>query len=120
MAPENQDQMHAIVEQFKRGANRYHEGREDEDIQVQGEGKKDVFSALRALDALGPHGRDALIPLLDDPNPGIRVYAAGSLVKRMPELALPVLEDIKDYCITLAHRSASDMLWKYGKGILGL
>jgi hypothetical protein len=109
-----------IVQRFKTGALLYAEGIEDEDNSVQDEGVAGVKNALRELDELGPHGRDALIPLLDDSAPGIRVYAAGSLVKIVPDRAVAELKHLQDFCPNRTHMTASYMMWRYEHGELNL
>jgi hypothetical protein len=110
----------AVILQFKKGALLYHQGCEDEDNSVQDKGVKGTKDAVRILDALGPDGRKALIPLMSDPDPGIRVYAAGYLLKIMPEEAAALLEREQDYGMTRAHMTAFYMLWRHKKGELTL
>lgn len=109
-----------LIEQFKAGAILYHQGLEDEKLAVQKRGQKSVLSAIQALDALGPHGRDSLIPLLEHSDPGVRVYAAGALLKVIPERALAVLEEIDNFGLTRAHMSAFQMLWSHKHGYFSL
>ena len=72
-----QPQIAALLDRFKAGAQLYAESIEIEDNEAADEGKMSSRAAVQALDAKGPHGRDVLIPLLDDPDPAIRV--AGGL-----------------------------------------
>lgn len=51
---------------------------------------------VATLDARSPDGRVALVPLLDHPDPAVRVAAGVRLLKLMPERALPVLEKVRD------------------------
>jgi hypothetical protein len=110
----------AIVEQFKVGAAMYDAAYEDEDIDAQKEGIKIARAAIRSLDDIGTDGRKALIPLLHDPNPGIRVYAAGCLVKTVPDQAISVLTEIRDRCLTRTHMTAFRFLWSHENGGLKL
>ena len=109
-----------LIEQFTAGAVLYHQGLEDEALRVQRKGQQAVLGAIKALDALGPHGRKSLFPLLDHPDPGVRVYAAGTLVKIIPEQALTVLQEIKNFGITRAHMTAFHMLQSIQDGDLRL
>ncbi|HLZ65461.1 MAG TPA: HEAT repeat domain-containing protein [Aliidongia sp.] len=120
--PQHNDEksIHQLVEQFKAGAILYHQGLEDEKLAVQRRGQKAVLSAIQELDAFGPEGRNNLIPLLDHPDPGVRVYAAGTLVKVIPERALAVLKEIDDFGMTRAHMTAFHMLWSHTHGGLKL
>ena len=109
-----------LIEQFTAGAVLYHQGLEDEALRVQRKGQQAVLGAIKALDALGPHGRKSLFPLLDHPDPGVRVYAAGTLVKIIPERALAALQEIKNFGITRAHMTAFHMLQSIQDGDLRL
>jgi hypothetical protein len=60
-----------------------------------------------------------LVPLLADPEWGVRVFAAGCLVRVMPERALVVLKDVRA-SPTRERMRAADMLWKYEHGELDL
>jgi hypothetical protein len=106
----------AIIEQFKKGAAMYDAAYEDEDIDAQKEGIKMAKAAIQALDDIGPAGREALIPLLNDPHPGIRVYAAGCLTRIIPERAIAVLTEIRDSCLTRTHMTAFRLLWSHEHG----
>jgi hypothetical protein len=46
------------------------------------------------LDLYGPQGREALLPLLEDPEWNIRATAAAYLLKIMPQRALDVLQSV--------------------------
>jgi hypothetical protein len=109
-----------VVEQFKRGAIVAHFGYEDEDRAMQRVGLKSAHRAVQILDTEGDDGRLALVPLLEDPDWGIRVLAAGYLVKVIPERALAVLQEIDEQCPTRARMTASHMLWDHKHGYLKL
>ena len=49
------------------------------------------IAAWEALRAFGAQGRDALLPLLDDPRPSIAVMAAAFLLRHAPDRSLAVL-----------------------------
>lgn len=83
--------IHFAVTQFKRGAIVYIWGYEMDDKKMQGAGRACAELAIGCLDELD-EGRTPIVPLLDDPDLSVRVFAAGFLVKVMPERALPVLE----------------------------
>ncbi len=73
---------------------------------------------MKELDALGPHGRDALIPLLEDSQPAVRVWAAAALLKIIPERALAVLHEIKTRSLSDARMIACRLLILYEEGQL--
>ena len=100
----------ALVERFKRAAIVAHCGHEDEDLAMQSAGIAAARRAVETLDALRSDGRQALVPLLDDPDWGVRAYAAGYLLERMPARALTVLKDIDARCPTSASMTAYRML----------
>ena len=83
------------LKKFKRGAIVYVWGYELDDEQMQGAGLKSAELAIEFFDAV-VQSRMSLVPLLDDPDLSIRVFAAGFLVKVMPERALPVLEELAE------------------------
>jgi hypothetical protein len=102
-----------LIERFKRGAIVTHFGYEDEDNAMTGAGIDSAKGAIKLLDALGPETRLALLPLLEDPDWSIRVFAAGYLLKAAPERALPVLKQIKEECLTRARFTAFQFLWDH-------
>jgi hypothetical protein len=109
-----------LIERFKRGAIVTHFGYEDEEDAMQLAGINSVKRAIEILDMFGPEARLALLPLLEDPDPGVRVFAAGYLVKAAPHHALPVLKEISELCLTEARMTARQMLWRRERGELGL
>ncbi len=117
MSGENYDfAVRFLIEQFKHAAIVAHFGYEDEDRAMQRAGigaAKRVVQGLDAFDA-----RLALAPLLEDPDWGVRVSAAGYLVKALPELALAVLKDSHLHGSTEARLTASAILQKYERGEL--
>jgi hypothetical protein len=109
-----------IIERFKMGALLVDEARENFDADTEIEGIKMIRESLKELDTPGPDGRNALVPLLDDPAPAIRAYAAGALVKIVPDRALTVLHEIRDRCLTVAHLIAGNLLILHEHGGLTL
>jgi hypothetical protein len=105
-----------MTAQFKRAAIVYHWGYEDDDDDMRAAGKKSAEQAVAALDTCGTRGRMALVPLLDDPDPSVRVFAAGFLVKVMPERALAALKEVQDRCLTRAHMTAFHFLERHENG----
>ena len=69
----------------------------DELLDITGENRVVglMHEAARQLDRLDP-GRDALLPLLSDPDAGVRAYAGAYLIKLMSDRAIPVLRDIEE------------------------
>ncbi len=109
-----------LVEQFSRAAIVTHFGYEDEDNAMQLAGLRSAKQAIQVLDTFGPDARLALVPLLDDPDWSIRVFAAGYLAKIMPERALPALQDIRLRAPTRARMTAFNMLQANERGELDL
>jgi hypothetical protein len=105
----------AMTAQFKRAAIVYHWGYEYDDARMQFAGKKSAEEAISALDTC-KDGRLALVPYLDDPDPSVRVMAAGYLVKVMPERALAVLKELDERCMTRAHMTAFWFLQRHENG----
>jgi hypothetical protein len=84
-----------LVERFRQSAKVADFGYQQEDHAMQLAGLRAVDRAAKQIDMLcGPEGRLELVPLLDDPELSIAVFAAGYLLKLMPERALAVLNDI--------------------------
>lgn len=75
----------SIVAQFKRAAIVTNFGHQDQDGAMQLAGLRSAKRAVQALDESGPGGRQALVPLLEDPDPAIRVLAAAYQVKIIPD-----------------------------------
>jgi hypothetical protein len=108
-----------LIGQFKRGAIVAHFGYEDENYAMQRVGLKSAQQVVTVLDTY-EDGREALVPLLDDPDQGIRVIAASHLLKTMPERALAVIEEIHERCPTEARLTAASILISREAGILDL
>jgi hypothetical protein len=71
-----------------------HDELADEETTEAGEQvTKDTFQELKSI---GPQGLNAVVNLLDDPNPNIRCSAGLLLMPEMPERAVPVLEELRD------------------------
>jgi hypothetical protein len=110
-----------FVCQFRAGARVYDGGYELEDINIQRAGLKAMKAVVKELDLLGgAKGRNALIPLLDDPDEGVRVHAAAFLLKRLPERAVAVLTEIDERSLTRTQMTASKMLDSHKRGDLDL
>lgn len=54
-----------------------------------------MHDIVHQLDALDP-GRVALLPLLGDPDAGVRAYAGAYLIRLMPDRAIPVLREVEE------------------------
>ncbi|HMK91230.1 MAG TPA: HEAT repeat domain-containing protein [Methylocystis sp.] len=107
-----------LVRRFKHAAMVAHFGYEDENIAMQRVGIDAVWQTVRELDAFGPDARSALIPLLDDPDPGVCVFAARHLLDIRPDRALAAIKHIHNHCRTEARRTAAKFLEKYQNGEL--
>lgn len=109
-----------IIGQFRRGAIVLDYGCQDDDKSMQDAGWSSVQKAVDALDSFGPEGRQALIPLLDDPEPAIRVMAAGYLVRTTPRRALAVLKEINETSAAEASMTAFRLLRRHARGELNM
>lgn len=110
-----------LVDRFKRAAMATNFGYRDEDHAMQLAGLRAVDRAAKGLDLLfGPEGRLALVPLLDDPDLSISVFAAGYLIKIMPERALAVLKDIEVRGPTEVRMTAGGILDDHERGELDM
>jgi hypothetical protein len=92
----NQDGVASLVGGFRFGARLAH-ALHDELLDTTGETKvvdlmEEIIHQLEGLDL----GRTALLPLLDDPDAGVRASAGAYLIKLMPERAIPVLRDVEE------------------------
>ena len=108
----------ALVERFKRGAIKHQAGYLSAEDDLAVEGIALIRRVIAELDALGPHGRDALIPLLDDRAPAVRAWAAAPLVKIIPERAIAVLYEVKDRSVSDANMIAARLLILHEQGQL--
>ena len=79
-------------------------------------GIRSAKRAAQGLDAF--NARLALLPLLEDPDWGIRAFAGGYLLKIAPERALPVLKDISRRNSYHARSTAAEWLRRYERGEL--
>jgi hypothetical protein len=85
------------VERFRRAAIVTHFGQIDEDKAMQNAGMKAAKRIVDDLDVLGPEGREALIPLLDDSDWDVGACAAAYLLKVKPRQAVAALENIRTH-----------------------
>ncbi len=107
-----------ITAQFKRAALVCGYGHEDEDHAMQRVGFRAIRRNCQTYDAFGPEARIlGLVPLLEDPDPRIRVMAATCLTLVLPEKAIPVLEHLEKYEESGAGMQALHQLraYRYGK-----
>ncbi|QGM46570.1 hypothetical protein [Methylocystis heyeri] len=110
-----------IIERFRQSAKVADFGYQQEDHAMQLAGLRAVDRAAKQLDLVcGPDGRLELVPLLDDPDLSVAVFAAGYLVKRMPERALAVLNDIEQRGHVEVRMTAGSILRRYKKGELDM
>jgi HEAT repeat protein len=87
-------QIDKLLAHFEKGAKLYFEGRDDFNRRKQSKGLDAVSGVARALDAIGDGRRDALIPLLEHEDEGVRAQAAVYLIETIPERALAMLQKI--------------------------
>jgi hypothetical protein len=112
--------MESLIGTFRRAAIVYHYGALDEDNAIARAGGRAVHRAVKTIEECAYEGRLALVPLLEDPDPCVRVFAAGFLTRVMPERTVPILREIKDSWEIMQCRTASDILWKHEKGELNM
>jgi len=110
-----------LVGQFKRAAMATKFGYQDEDKAMQRAGLRALNRAVKGLDLLFKEkGRQALVPLLDDADLSMRAFAAGYLLKLIPERALAVLGDIRLHGENEARVAAGSLLSRYEDGKLDM
>jgi hypothetical protein len=107
-----------LVRRFRHAAMVTHFGYEDENIAMQHAGIDAVQQTVRELDAFGADARSILIPLLEDPDSGIRVFAARHVLDIVPTRALAVIKEIRDRGQVEARKTAARFLEKYESGEL--
>jgi hypothetical protein len=107
-----------MVRRFRHAAMVTHFGYEDENIAMQHAGIEAVQQTIRELDAFGSDARSVLIPLLEDPDSGIRVFAARHVLNIAPDRALAVIKEIRDCGEVEARKTAARFLEKYENGEL--
>ncbi|MDI9849993.1 DUF2019 domain-containing protein [Rhodoblastus sp. 17X3] len=105
-----------LVQEFKQSAMTYYSACDDENFRKQKVKVKHTNKIIEALDCFGAEGRLALVPLLDDPDQGIRVVAAAFLLKRFPEQAIAALEEVRKGPTYFPRMDAWSFLDSYAKG----
>ena len=78
--------------------------------QLQDQGIDLILEAIKQLKPYGADGRQAIMRLMNDPDPGVRVMAASEMLNDRPDLAIPALEFIRD--------NAVDETWSTAAGTL--
>ena len=109
-----------LKESFRNGARFFHMGAYYDDISLKISGLDICRYTVERIERHMPEGRRLLEPLLDDPNPGVQVFAAGYLAQIFPERAIALLEHIKDYCETEASFTAFHFIQMHRDGMLEL
>ncbi|WP_296714222.1 hypothetical protein [Rhodoblastus sp.] len=105
-----------LVEELKQSAMTYYSACDDENFRKQKVEVKHTSKIIEALDCFGAEGRLALVPLLDDPDQGIRVVAAAFLLKPFPERAIAALEEVRTGPTYFPRMDAWNFLESYTKG----
>lgn len=84
-----------LTDRFKRSARAANFGCVDDGQALENAGLRALTRIVGDLDLLfGVPAPEALVPLLEDPDPVIRVCAAGYLLETKSERALAVLRDL--------------------------
>lgn len=84
-----------LAERFKRSAMATNFGYIDKDKALQLAGLRALGRTVRDIDLFGPDARRALVPLLEDEDFSTRAFAAGYLIKMLPDRALAVLQAVE-------------------------
>ena len=96
----------AAIEIFAEGGRLHHRGMFFRNEKMTIDGLKKSTEGVDFIDQHSPSARDVLIPLLSTKEESVRVTAASALVASRPDLALPVLYHLRDYCVGEASVSA--------------
>ncbi|MEA1677155.1 hypothetical protein [Nitrospirillum sp. BR 11163] len=95
MTPHGKDASTAArIEEFRTQVKRYFHADLMGDRRTMKACLPKMGKAVQALETVAPEGRMALVPLLKDPDDGVRVYAAAYLFGRLPEEARAVWDDV--------------------------
>ncbi|WP_044561635.1 hypothetical protein [Azospirillum sp. B4] len=96
MTPDEKEaRIATLLHDFRTQVLRYYEADLLDNHDVMKSCLPKMGKAVRALDPVEPDGRIALAPLLDDPDDGVRVYAAAYLFGRLPDRAQAVWRDVQ-------------------------
>lgn len=101
------------VATFRNAAVQFHLGHYLDLESMQDEARTVLKKAVAALESLNEGARTALIPLLSDKDDGVRVAAAAYLLDSMPDIALPVLHDMRENGNLEASLDAHIVLLRY-------
>lgn len=82
-----------LIRQFRRAAIVTHFGYQDENEAMQTAGIDSAREAIDVLDSFGSNMRSAPLPLLEDPDWGVRDFAATYLIKTHARQALETLRE---------------------------
>ena len=106
-----------LLERFRKGAKLAHLGALLENEEIELKAFDQYKDALKKLEAKSPAGRDALIPLLSDPDSEIRTVACAFLINRHPDVVMPILDEIIEEWGTPAASSARNTQALYSMGL---
>jgi hypothetical protein len=109
----------SLIEEYRQSTIAYYSACDDEKFTRQRSSGQKVNQIVQKLDAFGAEGRLALTPLLNDPDQGIRTFAAADLLKVYPERAIPVLEEISKGPTYFPRLTAGSFLESYINGKWG-
>ena len=108
-----------LVAEYKQFTVDYYTACEGENFEKQKKAGSRVNQIVLDLDSFGAEGRLALVPLLDDADQGVRVFAAADLLRVMPERAVAVLEEIRKGPTIFPRLDAISFLKSYTEGRWG-
>ena len=86
--------IHTMIEKYREAARRHGEATERGDDKVANKTAEVIAAAHREIVSCGEAASDALLALLDDVEPGVRLWAAADLLDRYPDKAVPVLAEL--------------------------
>jgi HEAT repeat protein len=99
-----------LISRFKTSAFRWHLGCFFHLTSLQQEADALGMATIAELDRLTTNGRADLLPLLSDPDDGIRAFAAAYLIDTKPAIAVRVLQELVGTSLTEARDTARDAL----------
>lgn len=109
-----------LIEGFRNGARLFHIGAFLDERPLKERGLDICRYSVEQIESDFPESRRVLEPLLDDPDPGVQVLAAGYLAQLFPERAIALLRHIDETCETEAGMTAFDFLEMHRQGMLEL
>jgi hypothetical protein len=108
--PPGVDPVAHLIDRFRTSAFQWHLGHFFRLTGLQQEADALGMATIADLDRLTTNGSADLLPLLGDPDDGVRAFAAAYLIDTKPAIAVPVLQDLVSTSLTEARETALDAL----------